>query len=151
MSLPTYSWTLTTPTPTAPPALPTDATDAAALGRDLELGFDGDLVVRGGDLALVGGVDAIRQEVGVRLQWFLGEWFIDPERGVPYFEQILTKIDRVEVLGGIFRRAILDTPGIVSVDEMRLDHDRANRRLAVEWTATADVGTVSGSTTVAVA
>lgn len=150
MTLPEYSWTLTTPTPTAS-ALPTDATDAAALGRDLALDVDGDLRVENGDLVLIDGIDAIRQEVGVRLQWFAGEWFIDEERGIPYFEQVLTKVDRIETIGGIFRKAILETPGIVSVDDMRLDFDRPARRLRVDWTATADVGLVSGSTSVAVA
>lgn len=46
----------------------------------------GDLVVGAGDLQVVRDVPAIGQEVSVRLQFLLKEWFLDTTQGVPHLQ-----------------------------------------------------------------
>lgn len=115
---------------------------AADTVRDLKLGADGDLVVTAGDLVCVSGAEAIVQAVRSRLQFFKGEWFLDLDAGLPYYQSILVKNPNVNVLQGTFRDEIAETPGIDSVDSLTLLFDRAARTLSVTYTASTDVGQI---------
>lgn len=95
---------------------------------DLYLGDDG-------DLATVTGRDAIAQHVRVRLQHFLGEWFLDEREGVPYFERILVHHPDLAAIEEAYRRTIAETPGIASVRDLTLDFDRQARTLTIEGAA----------------
>jgi len=100
-----------------------------------------DLVIENGDLVLVDGVDAVRQDVDIRLNTFLGTWFLDQRIGIPYFERILGQKPRYQAIAGIFREAILETPGMVSLTDLRLDFDGTTRTLSVAFRGVASEGT----------
>lgn len=57
--------------------------------KDLLLTSDGDLCID--DNANVEITDSVIQEIQIRLRWFLGEWKINPEWGLPYYEQVFVK------------------------------------------------------------
>lgn len=116
-----------------------------ATNRDIALDDDGDLSVSGGDLQLVSGADAIVQAVRIRLQFFRGEWFLDVDAGVPYFQDVLVKNPDPNVLQAVFRAAILETPGISELTALSIDFDRTNRRLSVSYRADTDVGEISST------
>lgn len=115
---------------------------AADTVRDLALDDDGDITVSGGDLQLVSGAEAIVQAVRIRLQFFRGEWFLDTEAGVPYFQDVLVKSPDANVLQALFRNAILETPGVSAVNGLTLTFDRTNRSLSVSYRAETDVGEI---------
>jgi hypothetical protein len=100
-----------------------------------------DLVIEDNNLVLVEGADAVAQEVKVRLQFFLGEWFLDTRLGVPYFEKILGQKPRINALKGIFRKAIMSTPGMISMSDFSIAYDGASRVLSVSFTGQASSGT----------
>lgn len=100
---------------------------------DIALDSDGDLLITKGALSLVIGDDAIVQNLQIRLQFFLGEWFLDTRLGMPYFEEILTKNPDLTRVRGIFRQAILTTRGIASIVSLNMNFDRATRALAVDF------------------
>lgn len=57
-----------------------------------------DLKLNNGDLDfgkvyIVNGIDKVNQQVKVRLKWFLGEWKFDKTIGIPYFQEILGKVN----------------------------------------------------------
>lgn len=54
---------------------------------DLKLGVDGDLEIKNGDLLLTTSDDAVRQHLQQRLRTFLGEWFLDLDVGIPFFQR----------------------------------------------------------------
>jgi hypothetical protein len=106
-------------------------------------GFQLDAVT--GDLSLplkevTDPLGSIAQAVRIRLQFFLGEWFLDLSVGVPYFEQILIKNPDVRNVQGLIRKEILATPGVLSLLALKLVYDSAGRELTVTYTANTDFG-----------
>lgn len=99
----------------------------------------GDLDVSTGDLRLVTGADAVEQHLKIRLRFFLGEWKLNPLEGIPYYDKVLVKNPDVGVIEVLFRRVILTTPGVVSLDDLELTLS-AERVLSVDFTATLDTG-----------
>lgn len=95
----------------------------------------GDIDVTTGDLVLLTGTDAMTQHITIRLQFFLGEWFLDVRVGIPYYEQILVKNPSTQVILSLFREAILETPGVEEVNDLALDYDGALRKLSVSFSA----------------
>lgn len=104
-----------------------------------------DLRLTDGQLALVDGVGAIVQNIRIRLQFFLGEWFLDLREGLPYFQEILVKGPNLGRVRALFRAAILETPGVSLVDLLDLDLDAPTRVLTVTFRATLDDGTIIDS------
>lgn len=108
--------------------------------RDLALDTNGDFTLTSGDLQLVSGADAIVQAVRIRMQFFKGEWFLDLDAGIPYFQEIFVKNPNPNVLQSLFRQALLETPGILAIESLSLAFDGATRRLTVNYRVSTDVG-----------
>jgi hypothetical protein len=99
-----------------------DSVGAALLGRrrpaqDLDLSRPG----------FIDGREYAAQKIRQRLAFILGEWFIDQELGIPWFEGILVKDPNLEWIRGVLRREILSIPGIIDCPIMTVtepDRDR---------------------------
>ena len=99
----------------------------------LDSNWDLDLTTNPSDLTLVAGNDAIGQHVKQRLWTFRGEWFLDTNLGIGWFQSILKKaFDPVEVETE-FIIGITDTPGIESLNYLDLDLNVSTRQLTVEF------------------
>jgi hypothetical protein len=108
---------------------------------DLKLDSNHDLAIENNDLVWIDGVDAVAQDVLIRLQFFLGEWFLDTRLGVPWFQKILGEKPRAPLVNQILRKAILTTPGMISINDFTTSYDGVTRKLTVEFRGTADSGT----------
>jgi len=108
--------------------------------RDIKLSTSGDWDVTTGDLELTQGTDAIKQSVRIHLEFFQGEWFLDLDAGIPYYQSIMVKNPNPNLLQSVFRSALDETPGVASVDELNLSIDTAARQLSVEAHITGDYG-----------
>ena len=137
-------WTLVddAPAPSPAPSQTPAQSAGAAVARDLLLDDDGDLAFIDGDLALVSGLDAIRQDAACRLRFVRGEWFLAPSVGVEYHEAIFVKAPDLARVRAIFRRELLATPGIVSVESVDVALDAGTRKLTGSFRATADTGAI---------
>lgn len=102
----------------------------------------GDLILVDGDLVINAGADAVRQSVMQRLKTYLGEWYLDNRVGVPYYQEILVKNPDLGKIDAIFQNAILDTPGILSLDKYRAVLNRVERRYEVAFKATSTDGPI---------
>lgn len=100
---------------------------------DLKLRADGDLEIKNGDLRLTSGDDGVRQHLQQRLKTFLGEWFLDLDVGLPYFQDILVKNPNVNQIDGIVKQKILTTPGVVELLSFTMNFDSSARALSVEF------------------
>ena len=114
---------------------------------DLKIGTDGDLAFENGDLVLVTGVDAIAQLVGQRLKFFQGEWFLDTLKGIPFFDDIFVKTPNPTLVDAIFKKVILDTPGMLRLDQFALTLDRARRTLSLTFKGISTSGPVDFNAT----
>ena len=103
----------------------------------MDLGLTaGELSLVNGDLVLLDGIDAIAQDVTTRLQFFLGEWFLDTAAGIPYLQKILVKNPSLPVVGNLLRRTILGTPGINSfTQDLAFTYTGTTRSMSVSFKA----------------
>lgn len=140
MSVPSYSYVLVGAGSAAPPTSQ-GLGKAQPVGRDITIDkFTHDLYMTGGDLTLVRDSAAIRQEVDIRLQFLLAEWFLDTTVGVPYLQTILVKAPNLAAVRTVLRDQILLCVGIRSITRLDLDFNRSTRILSVTWSATTDLG-----------
>lgn len=101
-----------------------------------------DIYIENGSPALVTQLESIQQHLKVRLLMFKGEWFINREEGVPYFQTVFEKGTPVGVVREIYRRAIATTPGIVAIRRLEVSVDSATRVGSVSFQATTDLGQI---------
>lgn len=110
------------------------------LGPDIRLGDNShDLVIVDGDLQLVADV---AQAIKIRLLTVRGEWFLDNELGVPYFEEIFVKAPDLDRVRSIYRQTILDTPGVLDVRTITLSYTASTRELSVSFNCDSDQGEI---------
>ena len=107
---------------------------------DFALDDDGDEFADETGLAMTGDLNGIRQQVMLRLGFFKGEWFLDEERVVPWYEEILMKSPNLIRIREIFREAILSVSGIREVTYLDLRFSAFARTLDVNFRASTDLG-----------
>mgnify|MGYP000170257016 CR=1 FL=1 len=110
---------------------------------DIRLSPGGDIDLTNGSLNLVDGVDAVTQLLNQRLKFFYGEWFLNLDSGIPYFEKVFQKNPNPSVLDSLFKRVILGTPGILRLLEFQMTLDTTKRTLAVKGKAVSTTGNVN--------
>ena len=109
-----------------------------------------DLVLSNGDLVLNSGIVAVKQFLEARLGFFKGEWFLDLDSGVPYYEEVLKKNPDPIVLDGIFKDTILSTPGIIGLDSFSMELDTNTRELRLNFKARSLDGEIDFNQTIGV-
>lgn len=103
---------------------------------DLLLDTDGDLVVAVTDLVFSSGVESVAQALRIRLLTFRGEWFLDLDNGVPYYQDLLgQKFDQITAQAA-FREAIVGTDNVDEILSLSTSFDGATRTLNVSWAVT---------------
>lgn len=98
------------------------------------------------DLALTNGAPSVgadvAQAIGVRLKFVLGEWFLDQDLGIPYFESIFVKAPGIDRIKAIFRQAILDTPGVGELTSLEVSYSASTRNFVLTFACTSDEGEI---------
>lgn len=95
----------------------------------------GDLALSNNDLVLLDGIQAVAQHIRIRLRFFLGEWFLDSEVGLPYYQQILKKNPNENIVRSVLRKAILTTPGVQEISSFSFEFEGSTRVLTVNFVA----------------
>ena len=106
---------------------------------------DNGVVLRGGDWAFAIDREGIQQRIGQTLRTIAGEWFLDLDYGLPYFEQVLIKNPNLPAVQDTFRRALLSVKGVSSVERLTLSLDTTSRTLTVSWVVLTDLGLLVGT------
>ena len=102
---------------------------------DFGLNSSGELDLATGDLVLIDGADAVAQQLKIRLRFIQGEWFLDQRVGIPYYSQIWVKNPNLPLVATIYRRAILSTPGVESVERLDYDFSASTREYRLDFSA----------------
>jgi len=109
-----------------------------------QLDNDHDLKVTNNSLTLTEGLEAIRQHLLCVLQTFLGEWFLDQDVGVPYYQEILVKQPSFQTVSQVLRAKILGTPGVLELLSFDLRY-LSNRELRLDFSAETTDGPIDFS------
>ncbi len=103
--------------------------------QDLLLDQNGDLVIDEEGLHFVSGLQAVAQAIRIRILMFRGEWFMNMDIGVPYFDGILGDSFDEATARAAITAAILDAPGVIDVRSLSVELDGATRKLVVSFVA----------------
>lgn len=111
---------------------------------DLKLDNNNDLVIENGDLVFTRGIPAIVQQCRIRLQMFQGEWFLNLDAGIPYWQSILGEkpATAIEAARIFFRRELLTVDGVKQITKLDITYTGITRTLNVTW----QVKTIFGDT-----
>lgn len=98
---------------------------------DLKLDIDGDLAIENGDLVLISGHEAVGQDISTCLKSCRGDWVLDENVGIPFFDFIFVKNPNRMIINAIISEAIESRPGIDSVINIVYDFDGITRKLTL--------------------
>ena len=113
---------------------------------NISLSSDNDIVIVDGDLPLVEGIEEIRQLVTQRLSAFEGDWFLDLDSGLPYFQVILQKATSISQIEGIYLEEIASIPGILDIESFNIEFEPGNRRADISFRARTTDGVLNFNT-----
>ncbi len=95
----------------------------------------GDMDIADGKLTLTTGLVAVQQRITQRLRFFLAEWFLQKDRGVPWIQQVFKKNPNPVIVDAVIKREIIAEPTVIELKSFNLDIDTATRILTVTFSA----------------
>lgn len=113
---------------------------------DLALNTEHDLYLTNQDLTLTTEDTEVIQDLKIRLQFILNEWFLDNSIGVPYPQIIFEKNVNISTLYSIFRNEIKNTEKVQKITNLLLTPDSNKRVLTVQFSIIQDSGTIINQT-----
>lgn len=107
---------------------------------DILLDSSGDLYVSPkGDIALE---NSVAQKIKIRLNWFLGEWRWDVDKGMPYKDNLLVKNPNIDYFKGVIRSKIFEVDEVTEVKDVSITYDKQTRLAAISYVAITDYETI---------
>lgn len=86
-------------------------------------GISSDVLVETNDLVIVSGVDAVLQNLKIRLRTFIGEWAFDTSVGVDYYGVLFVKKPSIPSIEAMIKSVILRTEGVLRITEFNFTYD----------------------------
>ncbi len=103
----------------------------------------GDIYLKNGTVELATSLlDVVAQELRIRLNFFLGEWFLDVTQGIPYFQTILGQKTPIGIVSQIFKKAISTCPGVANVDDFNVSFNGNSRLMTLNFSCVLTDGTI---------
>ena len=90
-----------------------------------------DIAVIDGALPMVIGIEEVQQSLTNALSSFEGEWFLDLDLGMPYFQTILDKATSLSTIESYFLEAILAVPGVLDIESFDMEFFADTRSLDI--------------------
>lgn len=95
------------------------------------------------DLKIISNAEQIAQQIKCRLQFWLGEWFLDNRKGVPYLDDVIIKKYSLPQIRAIFRTQISAIEGVNSINSLTLEINRQTREMTVNFEVTTPYGLIT--------
>lgn len=83
-------------------------------------------------------IDTLEQRIRTRLQTFMGEWYLDEDMGVPYFQEVLVKNPDVSRVRALLLTALLSVEGVKQVTQFDVAFIPGDRRFTVNFHCISD-------------
>lgn len=74
-----------------------------------------DLYLVNGRIARASGNEAIRQGIITRLRTFMGEYYLDQNYGLPYYQKFFSKPTNIQFFDSIVKKNILAVSGVSKI------------------------------------
>jgi hypothetical protein len=98
-----------------------------------------------GKLVLVNDARATAQEIEASFEFFLGEWFLDVTKGVPWYQRVMQKNPDINLIRNLFRTVVLKNPAVQTLTDFALNFDKVTRKVSYTFSARRKDGTtISG-------
>ena len=78
-----------------------------------------------GNVAVVDGAESLRQRLLERMEFFLGEWFLNELLGVPYFQRILQSDVDINIVSNIITNEISKDAEVIRVQSPVLSENQS--------------------------
>lgn len=101
---------------------------------DIYLNDNHDFALDGQDLRITTTQEDVKQRLAIRLQFLLEEWFLDNTKGLPYVQEFFKGQSDINNIYEKIRLEIINTVGVISLDELKLTPDDSNKSLRVDFT-----------------
>jgi hypothetical protein len=93
----------------------------------------GDIAIENNKFILINGADRIRQNLLTRLRTYLGEWFLNINIGIPYYQDVFVKGLPIGQVTGVFKDEITSTPGVDELTKFDAEYVNSNRNLSINF------------------
>jgi len=102
--------------------------------KDILLSSSHDLAIIDFDFQLTTDDQAVAQRVKQALLLFKGEWFLNQDLGIPYYDSILGTKNSIDTVRAIFVNAIRSVDGVKDLTELDIEFNDATRTLELKLT-----------------
>lgn len=106
------------------------------MSKDFLLGNDNGLKIIDYDFAFTTPEEYIRQKLKIVLSTFKGEWFLNTDVGMPFYQDMLGKNNDLSKIESIFIRAIKSVPEVIKILYIDIDEDKQTRTISVKFAVT---------------
>lgn len=93
--------------------------------------------------------DGVAQKLTIKLRTFLGEWFLDTDAGIPYYQQIFGKVRSKAAIDSIFIEKISEEPDVAEIIEFTSTIN-SGRTYEIRFKVRTNLGQITDSITVSV-
>ena len=100
---------------------------------DIKLDENNDIAVENNDIVIITSAEEVRQRLLQNLRSFRGDWFLNLDAGVTYFENVFRKDYSIEVINTLLKDVILNTPGVMELLSLETNIDDTIRQLSVAF------------------
>jgi hypothetical protein len=109
------------------------------MAKDFKLDDNGDWAIENFGFAFTSdNVEYVKQKIKIRLQFFKGEYYLNTDTGVPYYQEILGKQITVDDAIAILKATIVGTPGVTELLNFEPNLDGATRILDIVFKVKTD-------------
>lgn len=88
----------------------------------------------------------VAQALRIKLSFFLGEWFLNTQAGIPYFQSIFIKTPDLNLIEDVFKTEILSVKDVVELVSFELLSDTTTRALISNFIVRISDGSTVGVT-----
>lgn len=88
----------------------------------------------------------VSQKLRIRLSFFLGEWYLNINKGIPYFESVFVKNPNISFIEDLIIFEITTCPGVEELLELNLTVEKSTRELIIDFKARLENGEIISET-----
>ena len=76
----------------------------------------------------------LSQKLRISLTFFLEEWYLDKNEGLPFYQSIFKKNPDINLIADVYKDKILSVPEVQSIITFDITIDSPTRRLSIDFT-----------------